>query len=74
MAVRYPVFSHCFSALERKEPPALGLCSGAVLSVSLRAASLPTAPELVCVPFTFRVQRLPAIFCHGIKTPQCLTV
>lgn len=72
MAVRYPVFSLCFSALERKEPPDLGLCPGAVLSVSLRAASLPTAPELACVPFTFRVQRLPATFVMGSKPHSAL--
>lgn len=50
MVVRYRVFPLYFSALERKEPPALGLCPVAVLSVGLRAASLQTAPELVCVP------------------------
>lgn len=72
MAGRCPAFQLCFSASERKEPPALGLCPGAVLSASLRSASLQTAPELVCVPFTFRVQRLPATFVVGSKPHSAL--
>lgn len=72
MAGRCPAFQLCFSASERKEPPALGLCPGAVLSASLRVTSLQTAPELICVPFTFRVQRLPATFVVGSKPHSAL--